>query len=116
MSTAPTLGLVVMAIGLSNRVNLAWGLSMLLLIAGASYSAIQDNLLWVSGVLIATVVLVAPMRAHFYRHSSLMSGPLEPSTAMGLLGLAAALIGLATTRPHMRSITIPPTDSGRPAV
>ena len=98
-------GLVVMAIGLSHRVNLAWGLATLLLIAGAAFTATQDDLLWVSAVLILTVMLVAPFRGHFYRHASLLSGPLEPSSAVSLIVLAFSLIGLATTRPHMRSIT-----------
>ncbi len=98
-------GLVVMAIGLSHRVNLAWGLSTLLLIAGAAFAATQDDLLWVSAVLILTAMLVAPFRAHFYRHASLLSGPLEPSSAVSLIVLAVSLIGLATTRAHMRTIT-----------
>jgi uncharacterized membrane protein YbhN (UPF0104 family) len=97
-------GLVVMAIGLSHRVNLAWGLSTLLLIAGAAFTATQDNLLWVSAVLILTVMLVAPFRAHFYRHASLLSGPLEPSSAVSLLVLAVCLIGLAITRPHVSAV------------
>lgn len=98
-------GLVVMAIGLSHRVNLAWGLAILLLISGAAFTATQDNLLWVSAVLILTVMLVAPFRAHFYRHASLLSGPLEPSSAVSLLVLATSLIGLATTRPHVHAVT-----------
>ena len=98
-------GLVVMAIGLSHRVNLAWGLATLLLIAGAAFAATQDDLLWVSAVLILTVMLVAPFRASFYRHASLLSGPLEPSSAVSLFVLAFSLIGLATTRPHIRWAT-----------
>jgi uncharacterized membrane protein YbhN (UPF0104 family) len=98
-------GLVVMAIGLSHRVNLAWGLSMLLLIVGAAFTATQDNLLWVSAVLILTAMLVAPFRAHFYRHASLLSGPLEPSSAVSLFVLAFSLIGLAATRPHVQAVT-----------
>jgi uncharacterized membrane protein YbhN (UPF0104 family) len=98
-------GLVVMAIGLSHRVNLAWGLAILLLISGAAFAATQNNLLWVSAVLILTVMLVAPFRAHFYRHASLLSGPLEPSSAVSLLVLAASLIGLATTRQHVHAVT-----------
>lgn len=98
-------GLVVMAIGLSHRVNLAWGLSIILLISGAAFAATQNSLLWVSAVLILTVMLVAPFRAHFYRHASLLSGPLEPSSAVSLLVLAASLIGLATTRQHVHAVT-----------
>ena len=42
-------GLVMMAIGLSHRVNLAWGLTILLLVMGAAFAATQDNRLWVVG-------------------------------------------------------------------
>ncbi len=98
-------GLVVMAIGMSHRVNLAWGLAILLLISGAAFTATQDNLLWVSAVLILTVMLVAPFRAHFYRHASLLSGPLEPASAVSLLVLAASVIGLAMTRQHVHAVT-----------
>ncbi len=98
-------GLVLMAIGLSHRVNLAWGLATLLLIAGAAFTATQDYLLWVSAVLVLTTMLVAPFRASFYRHASLLSGPLEPASAVSLFVLAASLIALATTRPHMRALT-----------
>ena len=97
-------GLVVMALGLSHRVNLAWGLSTLLLIAGAAFTATQDGLLWVSAVLILTVMLVAPFRGSFYRHANLLSGPLESSSAVSLFVLAFSLIGLAMTRPHMHTI------------
>ncbi len=97
-------GLVVMALGLSHRVNLAWGLSTLLLIAGAAFTATQDGLLWVSAVLILTVMLVAPFRGSFYRHANLLSGPLESSSAVSLFVLAFSLIGLAMTRPHMHAI------------
>ena len=41
-------GLVVMAIGLSHRVNLAWGLTLLLLMAGAAFTATQGDRLWVA--------------------------------------------------------------------
>ena len=98
-------GLVVMAIGLSHRVNLAWGLATLLLIVGAAFTATQDNLLWVTAVLILTAMLVAPFRASFYRHANLLSGPLEPSSAASLFVLAICLIGLAMTRPHMPAAT-----------
>src|SRR3984885_2438138 len=93
-------GLVVMAIGLSHRVNLAWGLTLVLLVAGAAFTATQDDRLWVAGVLILTALLVAPFRACFYRHASLLSGPLQPSSAFSLVALAICLVALAVTRPY----------------
>ncbi len=93
-------GLVVMAIALSQRVNLAWGLTILLLVAGAAFAAAQDDRLWVAGVLILTTLLLAPFRACFYRHASLLSGPLQPTSALSLIVLVICLFALAITRPH----------------
>jgi len=93
-------GLVVVAIGLSHRVNLAWGLTLLLLVAGAAFTATQGDRLWVSGLLLLTAVLVLPFRGCFYRHARLLSGPMESTTALSLVVLAICLIALAVTRPY----------------
>ncbi len=93
-------GLVVAALGLSQRVNLAWGLTVLLLVAGAAFAATQQDRMWVAAILVLTIVLVAPFRACFYRHANLLSGPLQPSSALSLLTLVICLLGLAITRPH----------------
>lgn len=97
-------GLVIMAIGLSHRVNLAWSLTILLLITGAAFAATQENRLWVVGVLALTAMLLAPFRACFYRHAHLMTGPLDPSSAMSLTVLVVCLISLAVTRPHTQAL------------
>jgi uncharacterized membrane protein YbhN (UPF0104 family) len=93
-------GLVMMAIGLSHRVNLAWGLTVFLLILGAAFAATQDNRLWVAGILVLTTLLLAPFRACFYRHPHLMSGPLQPGSALTLVVLGLCLFSLAVTRGH----------------
>jgi hypothetical protein len=92
-------GLVMMAIGLSHRVNLAWGLTILLLVIGAAFAATQDNRLWVVGVLVLTTLLLAPFRACFYRHAHVLSGPLRPGSALSLVVLVVCLLSLASTRP-----------------
>lgn len=97
-------GLVLMAIGLSHRVNLAWGLTLVLLVAGAAFTASQDDRLWVAGALVLTALLVAPLRACFYRHASLLSGPLEASSALSLVALAICLLSLAMTRPYTHGL------------
>ena len=97
-------GLVLMAIGLSHRVNLAWGLTLILLVAGAAFTAAQNDRIWVAGVLILTALLVAPFRACFYRHASLLSGPLEASSALSLVVLAICLLALAVTRPYTHGL------------
>ncbi len=91
-------GLVIMAISLSLRVNLAWGLTIMLLVFGAAFAATQDNRLWVSGVLILTTLLLAPFRACFYRHAQILSGPLRPTSAATLVVLGICLFALATNR------------------
>jgi hypothetical protein len=97
-------GLVLMAIGLSHRVNLAWSLTLLLLVGGAAFTATQPDRLWVACVLILTALLVAPFRACFYRHARLLSGPLEPSSTISLIALAICLLALAATRPYLHGL------------
>ena len=41
-----------------------------------------------------------PFRANFYRHASLLSGPLDSSGALSLTVLVICLLGLAATRPQ----------------
>jgi uncharacterized membrane protein YbhN (UPF0104 family) len=91
-------GLVIMALALSHRVNLAWGLTILLLVVGAGFAATQDNQLWVVVVLVLSAVLVAPFRSCFYRHASLLSGPFEGSTAISLIVLVICVLALAVAR------------------
>jgi uncharacterized membrane protein YbhN (UPF0104 family) len=92
-------GLIMMAIGLSHRVNLAWTLTILLLVMGATFGATQESRLWVSGMLVLTTLLLAPFRACFYRHAHLMAGPLQPGSALTLAVLGLCLFSLAVTRP-----------------
>jgi phosphatidylglycerol lysyltransferase len=96
-------GLVIMALGLSHRVNLAWSLTILLLIGGAGFAATQDNQVWVVVVLVLSAVLLAPFRSCFYRHASLLSGPFEASTAISLIVLVICVLALALAR-HATSL------------
>ena len=98
-------GLVLMAVGLSQRVNLAWVLTIFLLITGAAFAAAQNDRMWLSGVLILTALLLAPLKASFYRHARLFSGPLQPSTAMSLIVLVICMLALAMTRSRVREIS-----------
>jgi hypothetical protein len=97
-------GLVVLAIGLSHRVNLAWGATLLLLVAGAAFAAAQGERLWIAGVLVLTTLLIAPLRTSFYRHARLLAGPLETSTALYLLALVVCLLALTGLRQHVRTL------------
>ena len=94
-------GLIVLAIGLSHRVNLAWGATIFLLVVGAAFTATQGERLWIAGVLVVIAMLVAPLRRCFYRHANLLSGPLEPSSAVSLFALVICILALAGTRPRV---------------
>ena len=91
-------GLVVMAIALSHRVNLAWSLTIGLLLVGAGFAATQDNQVWVVVTLVLSAALLAPFRDYFYRHASLLSGPFEGSTALSLIMLVICVLALAVIR------------------
>jgi uncharacterized membrane protein YbhN (UPF0104 family) len=98
-------GLVVLAIGLSQRVNLAWGATLALLTVGAAFSAAQGGRLWIAGILVVAILLLAPFRACFYRHARLLSGPLQASTAMPLFALVACILALTVFERHVRYLT-----------
>jgi uncharacterized membrane protein YbhN (UPF0104 family) len=98
-------GLIVVALGLSQRVNLAWVSTILLLVVGAAFTATQMERLWISGVLVVVVMLVAPLKRCFYRHASLFSGPLDASSAVSLFALVICLLALAGTRPRVHLLT-----------
>jgi uncharacterized membrane protein YbhN (UPF0104 family) len=98
-------GLIVVALALSQRVNLAWLATMFLLIVGAAFTATQSERLWISGALVVVVMLVAPLRRCFYRHASLLSGPLEASSAISLFALVICLLALAGTRPRVHLLS-----------
>ena len=97
-------GLVMMAIGLSHRVNLAWDLTIFLLLLGAAFGATQDNRLWVVGILVMTTLFLAPFRGCFYRHAHFMSGPLQPGSILTLVVLGLCLFSLAITRTQTHSL------------
>ena len=98
-------GLVVLTIGLSQRVNLAWGATLFLLVAGAAFTATQSERLWITGVLVVVAMLLAPLRRCFYRHAHLLSGPLQPSTAFSLFALMICLVALAANRPRVQMLS-----------
>jgi phosphatidylglycerol lysyltransferase len=91
-------GLVIMALALSHRVTLAWGVTILLLLAGGGFAATQDNQVWVVAVLVLSAVMLMPFRSYFYRRASLLSGPFEASTAVSLIVLMICVLALAVAR------------------
>jgi uncharacterized membrane protein YbhN (UPF0104 family) len=97
--------LIVLAIGLSRRVNLAWGATMVMLMAGAAITVAQGQPLWIPAVLVLATMLVAPFRGCFYRHARLLSGPLQASTAVPLFALILCILALAGFERHVRFLS-----------
>jgi phosphatidylglycerol lysyltransferase len=95
-------GLMVLALGLSRRVTLAWGSTIVLLLIAAAFTAAQGVHLWVPGVLVAATFLVAPFRGAFYRHARLLTGPMEIQTLIPMLALMACISALALYGRHYR--------------
>jgi len=98
-------GLIVVALALAQRVNLAWLATIFLLVVGAAFTAAQTERMWISGVLVVVVMLVAPLRRCFYRHASLLSGPLDASSAISLFALVICLLALVGTRPRVHLLS-----------
>lgn len=96
--------LMVLSIGLSQRVTLAWGTTIVLLLVAAGFTAAQGTNLWIPAVLVLATVLVAPFRDAYYRHARLLSGPLDVGTAVPLLALALCVVALAAFEPGLRGL------------
>ncbi len=96
--------LVVLSVGLSQRVTLAWGTTIVLLLVAAGFTAAQGTNLWIPAVLVLATVLVAPFRDAYYRHARLLSGPLDVGTAVPLLALALCVVALAAFEPGLRGM------------
>ena len=97
-------GLLVMAIALAQRVNLAWGSTILLLMGGAIFIAAQAQTqrLWIAGILVLAALVLAPFRASFYRPARLLAGKMVPSTALSVLALVACVLALIVSERHFR--------------
>src|SRR4051794_37623887 len=96
--------LIVLAIGLSQRVTLAWGTTIVMLLLAAAYTLAQGTARWVPAVLVVATLLVAPFRDAYYRHARLLTGPLRPGTAVPLVALAACVLTLARFESHLRGM------------
>ncbi|GAC1347268.1 MAG: hypothetical protein NVSMB18_31760 [Acetobacteraceae bacterium] len=96
--------LIVLAIGLSQRVTLAWGATLVALVLAAAFTLAQGTTRWVPAVLILVTLLVAPFRDCYYRHARLLTGPLRAGTVVPLLALVACVIALSGLEPQMRGL------------
>ncbi len=97
-------GLLVLGIGLAQRVRLAWWTTVVLLIVGAAYIAGEGERAWIAAVLVLSAALIAPFRSFFYRRARLFRGPVEPGTAASLLALAVCVLALAGFRRRLHGV------------
>ncbi len=94
--------LMVFAIGLSQRVTLAWGASILLLAFAAVICLAQGQPVWIAGSEVLAAALLLPFRNAYYRHARLLSEPLEPGTALPLVAIAGCVLAFARLEPDFR--------------
>ena len=97
--------LIVLSIGLSQRVTLAWGATILLLLVAAAFTAAQGSAYWVPAVLVLASVLLVPFRDAYYRHARLLSGPLQAGTVLPLMALVLCVLTLAGFEPRVRRMS-----------
>ncbi len=96
--------LMVLAIGLSQRVTLAWGATIVALLIGAAMTALQGEPVVVPAVLVIAALSIAPFRDAYYRHARLLSHPLRPGTIVPVLGLLFSVMWLASFEPKVRNL------------
>ncbi len=96
--------LLVTASGLSRRVNLAWGASLVLLPLGALLLLAEQEPIWLAILLGLTIVLVAPYRSTFYRASRVLAGPLTADVAVPLAVFVCCVLALPLFERHVRWI------------
>ncbi len=96
--------LMVLAIGLSQRVTLAWGATIIALLAGAAVTFLQGEPTFVAAVLVLAALSVAPFRGAYYRHARLISQPLRSSTLIPVFALLVSVMWLASFEPRVRNL------------
>ncbi|MGC8469281.1 MAG: lysylphosphatidylglycerol synthase domain-containing protein, partial [Acetobacteraceae bacterium] len=89
-------GLMILSLGLSRRVRLAWS-GTLALLGIAFLLTLAQGLSWfIPAALALAALLLAPLRPSFYRDVKLFADPLRASNAVPLFALAVCLMLLAS--------------------
>ncbi len=94
--------LIVLAIKMAQRVALAWGATIVLLLVAAVFAVVQGEHWWIPSVLAFSALLLLPFRTAFYRRAHLFSGPMQTSTAVPLFFFCVCILALAAFEPHVR--------------
>lgn len=120
----PIIGSVLagLAIGLSQRVTLAWSATLASLALGAAAAALAGAPIVVPGILLLSILVIAPFRSSYYRHARVLSEPLAPATVVPLFLLlgcililyrAQTLSGVRSGAPLWMSRLLPSPFDGR---
>ncbi len=94
--------LMVLAIGLAQRVTLAWVATIVLLLVAAAVETVADDAPPIVIALVFAAVLLAPFRAAYYRRARLLSRPLHAGTLVPFAALLVSVLWLAAFEPHVR--------------
>ena len=94
--------LMVLAVGLSQRVTLAWGASIVLLLIASVLCVVQHAPVWIAISEVVAALVTLPFRNSYYRHARLLSEPLDPGTAVPLIALAGSVLAFAILAPEFR--------------
>lgn len=95
--------LISLAIGLSQRVTLAWRGALGLLLLATVMTFLRGNTIFVPFMLGLSALFIAPFRNCYYRRAKLLSEPLSFSNLLCLLLLFGCVIALATRHAGMGS-------------
>lgn len=92
--------LIGLAVGLSQRVTLAWKVTLALLIGAAALTLLRGASPAVPGILALVAILIAPFRSSYYRHARILSEPLAFPTILSLVLLIGCVLVLACSGPQ----------------
>jgi glycosyltransferase 2 family protein len=92
--------LIGLAVGLSQRVTLAWKVTLGLLVGAAALTLLRGASLAVPGILALVAILIAPFRSSYYRHARILSEPLAFRTIVSLVLLIGCMLVLVCLGPQ----------------
>ncbi len=97
-------GLLVMAIALAERVALAWGSTLGLLIIGAAATMAEGQPGWIPAVLTLAALTTVPFHRSFNRPARVIAAPLQAGSIVPLAILIGCVVALARLAPRVRGL------------
>ncbi|HXG44515.1 MAG TPA: bifunctional lysylphosphatidylglycerol flippase/synthetase MprF [Gemmatimonadales bacterium] len=94
LASVAGLGLLILAWGLHRRLNAAWGVSLVVLLAAAVASLLKGFDYEEASLILLVVAALVPLRRRFHRTTRLLDEPLSPVWVAAVLVTVGASIGL----------------------